>query len=131
MNLGLSQKSYAPTMLRRLIPITFLTAQFLLFSLPSSAQSPMSPFSCPCTLQGSVVDTVSGQPVPHALVKLTTNSPRATLTDSEGKFQFEGLPAGSVTLEAGKPGFLDNNGFGSSTGATPHFSSDPAPRPPF
>jgi carboxypeptidase family protein len=65
--------------------------------------------SCPCTLRGSVVDSVSGQPVPHALVKLTAPSPHAALTDSEGKFQFEGLPAGSVTLEAIKPGFLGNS----------------------
>jgi len=65
--------------------------------------------SCPCTLRGSVVDSVSGQPVPHALVKLSGASPRAALTDSDGKFQFEGLPAGSVTPEAIKPGFLGNS----------------------
>jgi hypothetical protein len=52
------------------------------------------------------VDSVSGQPVPRALIKLSTASHRATLTDSKGKFQFENLPAGSVTLEGEKPGFL-------------------------
>jgi hypothetical protein len=52
------------------------------------------------------VDSVSGQPVPHALVKVSGDPSRATLTDSEGKFQFEALPAGSVILEAEKPGFL-------------------------
>jgi len=90
---------------RRLIPIIFFATQLLFFALPSLAQSASSS-SCPCTLQGSVVDSVSGQPVPHALVRLAASSPRAVLTDSEGKFQFENLPAGPVTLVAEKPGYL-------------------------
>lgn len=96
-------------MLRHHISSIFFAAQFLFFALPSQAQFPTS--SCPCTLRGSVVDSVSAQPVPHALVKLTAPSPRAVLTDSEGQFQFEGLPAGSVTLEAEKPGFLTRDAF--------------------
>ena len=58
------------------------------------------------------MDSVSGQPVPHALVRLAAPSPRAMLTDSEGKFQFEALPAGSVTLEAEKPGYLGRDSIG-------------------
>src|ERR1700757_4801892 len=92
----------------RLIPTILFAfaAQFLFCAYPAPAQSSASSFSCPCTLQGSVVDSISGQPVPHALVRLSAPSPRAALTDSEGKFQFESLPAGSVTLEGEKPGFL-------------------------
>lgn len=93
-------------MLRPCIPTFLLASQFLFVSHPSSAQSSVPSSSCPCTLRGSVVDSVSGQPVPHALVKLTAPSPRALLTDSVGKFQFEGLPAGTSTLEATKPGYL-------------------------
>lgn len=92
--------------MRRLIPTLLFAAQTL-FSAPCSlAQSSTHSSSCPCTLTGSVVNSVSGQPVPHALVKLSGASSRAVFTDSEGKFQFEGLPAGSATLEAYKPGFL-------------------------
>src|SRR5437763_3071325 len=98
-------------MLRLCIPTILLAAQFFFFGYPSSAQSPAAS-PCPCTLQGSVVDSISGQPVPHALVKLTAPSPRAALTDSAGRFQFEGLPAGSATLEAEKPGFLARDPFG-------------------
>lgn len=90
---------------RAFIPGLLLAAQFLFSAHLTPAQSSTSS-SCPCTLRGSVVDSVSGQPVPHALVSLSGTSSRAALTDSEGKFQFEGLPAGSVILEAGKPGFL-------------------------
>ena len=90
---------------RRFIPTVLFAAQFLFCAYSAPPQSTASS-SCPCTLQGSVVDAVSGQPVPHALVRLAAPSPRAALTDSEGKFQFEGLPAASVTLEAEKPGYL-------------------------
>jgi len=97
---------------RRLTPTILFAAQFLFCPYPAPAQSSASSFSCPCTLQGSVVDSISGQPVPHALVRLTSPSPRATLTDSEGKFQFESLAAGSVTLEGEKPGFLTRDPLG-------------------
>jgi hypothetical protein len=105
-------QEFVHTMARRLIPTVLFAAQFLFPAHPASAQSLPPSSSCPCTLQGSVVDSVSGQPVPHALVKLTAPSPRAALTDSEGKFQFEGLPAGSLTLEAEKPGFLARDSSG-------------------
>lgn len=104
-------------MLRLLIPAVLFATPFLFLPNSSLAQNPTpSNISCPCTLQGSVVDSVSGQPVPHALVKLSGASPRAALTDSEGKFQFENLPAGSATLEAEKPGYLSRDSMG------PHLS---------
>lgn len=98
---------------RRLIPIILFAAPALFPAHSSSAQSLPPSSSGPCTLQGSVVDAVSGQPVPHALVKLSAAAAaRATLTDSAGRFQFEALPAGPVTLEAEKPGFLTRDRFG-------------------
>lgn len=93
-----------------LIPTIFLASLFLLSAYSTPAQSSTSS-SCPCALRGSVVDSVSGQPVPHALVKLSGASSGAALTDSDGKFQFEGLPAGSMILEAEKPGFLAQDPF--------------------
>ncbi len=116
-------------MLRRLMPTTFLATQFFFAPHLSPAQSLPPSSSCPCTLQGSVVDSVSGQPIPHALVRLTANSHRATLTGSEGKFQFEGLPAGSVTLQAGKPGYLDNDAFGPWSGTRSLFQFGPGAAP--
>lgn len=115
-------------MLRLCIPTILLAAQFFFFGYPSSAQSPAAS-PCPCTLQGSVVDSISGQPVPHALVKLTAPSPRAALTDSAGRFQFEGLPAGSVTLEAVKPGYLGNDGFVPWSGRVTPFQLGPDAAP--
>src|SRR5438067_4293125 len=98
---------------RRLIPLILFAATALFPAHSSSAQSLPPSSSGPCTLQGSVVDAVSGQPVPHALVKLSAAAAaRATLTDSAGRFQFEALPAGPFTLEAEKPGFLTRDRFG-------------------
>jgi hypothetical protein len=94
-----------PHMLRALTPASLFAASFVLFPLLARPQSFAPPSSCPCTLRGSVVNVVSGQPVSRALVRLSGDS-RATFTDSEGKFQFNGLPAGSFTLLAEKPGFL-------------------------
>ena len=92
----------------RLIPIPFFLLAFL-SSLVRAQESPGS--SCPCTLQGTVVDSISGAPVRGALVESSndTGSARGTLTDSQGAFQFEGLPAGSVSLMATKPGFLTSS----------------------
>src|SRR5690242_7244615 len=112
-------------MLRPFIPTLLLAAQFLFLNNPSSAQSSMASSSCPCSLRGSVVDSVSGQPVPHALVKLSGASPRAALTDSDGKFQFEGLPAGSVILEAQKPGYLGRDRLGSWSSNTSSYKLGP------
>ena len=99
--------------MRRVFILTVLFSSFF-FSLQSaSAQSFASTSTCPCTLRGTVVDSVSGQPIHRALVRLTAPNTTAVLTDSEGKFQFEGLPAGLVSLEAQKPGFLPRDIFGS------------------
>lgn len=92
--------------MRCLIPTLLLAAPILFSARPSFPQSPMPASDCPCILRGSVVNSVSGQPVPHALVTLSAPSSMAALTDSAGKFQFEGLPAGSATVEVTKPGFL-------------------------
>src|SRR5215472_11208074 len=112
-------------MFRFFIPTLLLAAQFVLFTNSSAAQSSAPSSSCPCTLRGSVVDSVSSQPVPHALVKLSSASPHAALTDSEGKFHFEGLPAGSLTVEAQKPGFLSNNGSSPFSGSVYSFELGP------
>src|SRR5690242_16817057 len=100
-------------MLRSFIPAILFAAQFLLAPHSSSAQSSSSPSSCPCTLSGSVVDSVSRRPVAHALVRLSPGLLPAVLTDSEGRFQFENVPAGFVTLAARKPGFLSGDDYSS------------------
>src|SRR5215467_2425028 len=93
-------RTQAPGAMTRLAPFLLLAAQE---SPPSS--------SCPCTLRGTVINSVTGAPVPGALVQSSSPSQPANLTDSEGNFHFEGLPAGVLSVSATKPGFLAQNPF--------------------
>ncbi len=58
------------------------------------------------TLSGSVVNTVTGESIGHALVRIYGSSQRAVFSDGEGHFQIEGLPSGMVTVSAQKPGYF-------------------------
>jgi len=81
------------------------------------------------TLSGTVVNSVTGEPVSRALVQISSNQApvfhppmgeeddpnafdpgyrqRTMLTDREGRFKFEGLPQMRTTLIARKPGFFN------------------------
>ena len=63
------------------------------------------------TLSGSVVNSVTGESVGHALVRIAGSSQRTVFTDGEGHFQFEGLPAGRVIVTAQKPGYFSQQEF--------------------
>ncbi len=52
------------------------------------------------------MNSVTGESVGHALVWLSGASQRTVFTDGEGHFQIEGLPAGTVTVRAQKPGYF-------------------------
>ncbi len=58
------------------------------------------------TVTGTVVNSVTGAPVSRAMVEMYAGSQRETMTNSDGQFEFSGLPAGQVTLSARKPGFF-------------------------
>jgi len=77
-------------------------------------------------LSGTVVNSVTGEGISRALVRASGQAPRTAFTDSEGHFQFEGLPAGQIALTAQKPGYvseqetggpLERISIGPSTGA--------------
>lgn len=57
------------------------------------------------SLGGSVVNSVTGEPVQRALVSATNR--QYAMTDSSGHFQVDGLPRGDVTVTAAKPGFFN------------------------
>src|SRR5262249_11533733 len=61
-------------------------------------------------IEGNVFNLVTGEPLRKAAVNLT--SPEIRLldyTDSAGKFQFSGLPAGTYRLSATRAGFLPHS----------------------
>lgn len=58
------------------------------------------------TVSGTVVNSVTGEGIGGALVQMYANRQRAKLTGADGKFQFEGLPRGTFTVVAQKPGYF-------------------------
>ena len=59
-------------------------------------------------VSGTVVDSVTGVPIPRALVKLEAQPGRYVLTDANGTFRFEGVAEGLLHMEAEKPGFFSS-----------------------
>jgi len=102
-------------MFRLLRTLLFFSFPLLFASRLSSQQPSPDSSSGPCTLRGVVLDAVTGNPIHNAFVQASTGSASSTLTDSEGKFQLDALPAGRITVHATKPGFLSNEEFGSSS----------------
>ena len=58
------------------------------------------------TLGGTVVNSVTGEPIRRALVQIFMSPQQAVLTDVDGKFEFNSLPRGQTNVAARKPGFL-------------------------
>ena len=69
------------------------------------------------TVTGAVVNSVTGEPIARALVRVPGVVQRTAFTDSEGHFQIEGVQEGSF-IEAQKPGYFspqDSEGGGGNT----------------
>jgi Carboxypeptidase regulatory-like domain len=97
-------------MLRLRIPAVLFV---LLCATYNSAQN-VSPFSPPDNsveppkfrVSGVVVNSATGQPIRRALVALYSGQQRATMTDSDGRFEFEDIPQSNVAVAAQRPGFF-------------------------
>jgi len=100
---------------RLLISVLLIASHLFCISVLSAQQPTFSSASCPCTLRGTVLDSVTGNPIHGAFVQASADSARSAFTDAEGKFQFDALPAGPLTLTAAKPGFLSNEELGPSS----------------
>ena len=57
-------------------------------------------------LSGIVVNSVTGEPIRRALVRIYVGQQTAVLTDSEGKFAFDDLPPTNTEIEVRKPGYF-------------------------
>jgi len=73
--------------------------------LPTAAAFvlPLAAADATFCIGGTIVNAVSGEPMRRAAIS-TPDS--ATLSDAAGSFRFCGLPAGSYSINAEKPGFL-------------------------
>jgi Carboxypeptidase regulatory-like domain len=76
-----------------------------LFPSPAfGAQFPQTAASYP--VRGTVVNSLTGEPIRGALVQIYANRQRSMLTGGDGTFQFADVPAGTVNLNVRKPGFF-------------------------
>jgi hypothetical protein len=78
---------------------------------PARAQTVPGPSDQPAQrydVQGTVVNSATGEPVRRALVQTYGAPPprNAVLSDGEGHFELRDLPAGEFTIQASKPGFF-------------------------
>ena len=90
----------------------FFCAWYVALAGFSSAQvnSYPSPPNTGFTLDGTVVNSVTGEPIARALVRVYGVAQRSAFTDSEGHFQIDSLPAGSVDIGLQKPGYSNQQG---------------------
>jgi hypothetical protein len=68
------------------------------------AQSASGAASYP--VRGTVVNSITGEPIRGALVQIYSNRQRSVLTGGDGSFEFAEVPAGTVNLNVQKPGFF-------------------------
>jgi hypothetical protein len=61
-------------------------------------------------VEGVVLNSVTGKPIPRVLVQLSSYPSQAVLTGPEGEFSFQNVPATSMRLTANKPGYLGPRG---------------------
>lgn len=103
------------------VALTVLTAA-IAFGFQGQRTASPPPSTGTGVIVGTVVDGVTGRPVPGALVTLGgrfPQQPAPIIVGSDGRFVFRDLPAGSFSLPVTKAGYLDSSaGRTSPTGAT-------------
>ena len=57
-------------------------------------------------VRGTVLNSVTGEPIRGALVQIYANRQRSVLTGADGSFQFENVPAGTLNFNVQKPGYF-------------------------
>ncbi|HZQ19405.1 MAG TPA: carboxypeptidase-like regulatory domain-containing protein [Terriglobales bacterium] len=70
-------------------------------------------------LNGTVVNSVTGEPIGRTLVRLNIGGERLAFSDSSGHFEFDGLPAGPASVVVQKPGYFGEEQLENHRGRTP------------
>lgn len=80
----------------------------LVLSTFASAQiQPATPNdSAKYSLTGTVVNSVTGEPIRRALVQIYTGAQLMVLTDGNGRFEYDNLSRGQTSINVRKPGFF-------------------------
>jgi Carboxypeptidase regulatory-like domain len=59
-------------------------------------------------VSGTVVNSVTGEAIGHALVRINSFPQRTSFSDGEGHFEIDGLAAGRANITAQKPGYVSD-----------------------
>jgi hypothetical protein len=98
-------RTLIPPRQARLVWPRTLSLLLALFPFPTfGAQFAQSDAAYP--IRGTVVNSVTGEPIRGVLVQIYSNRQRSVLTGADGGFQFADVPAGTVNLSVHKPGFF-------------------------
>jgi hypothetical protein len=102
---GITQSAFSA--IQTLCAVAF----FLAIAIGGLAQAAPAVTPAPVyRIAGTVVNAVTGEPVPRATVAVLSETNRemvqSVVTDNEGRFSLEGLAAGKYPLMASKRGFL-------------------------
>jgi hypothetical protein len=81
------------------------------------------------SLQGTVVNSVTGEAVRNALVQIYGYRNLSMLTGPDGKFKFEGLPNESTVIQVRKPGFFSEDEIHQSPGGQKQYIVGPDTEP--
>lgn len=60
------------------------------------------------TVTGTVTNSLTGAPIYHAMVQMREQGSQSALTGPDGRFQFQDVAEGRITLVVTKPGFFDS-----------------------
>jgi hypothetical protein len=85
-----------------------LAAATLAAQNPAAQPQPQEPPS-DCAADGTVVNSLTGQPLPRANVTPSSNDGSGASTDAEGKWKISNLTCGSVFFRAEKGGYIQNS----------------------
>jgi 5-hydroxyisourate hydrolase-like protein (transthyretin family) len=87
----------------RLLPSLVLTMAATI-CIGQVSEGPPTASSTAHTVSGQVVNSVTGEPIPRARVQVGTQ--QATLTDHDGRFEFDNVSEDSTYASASKPGYF-------------------------
>src|SRR5208283_3084896 len=78
---------------------------FLAFTAVAAAQQ-QAPVRTDCAVDGNVVNSLTGEPVPRARVLLMGPIPQFVAADNSGHWSFSNVACGPIQIAATRPGFL-------------------------
>jgi hypothetical protein len=90
-----------------LIIVATSAAQDVIVDTPEQAQ-PSPAVTGTSSIEGTVVNDATGEPVKKAQVHLMGSASPVVITDTSGSFAFHKLPAGTYTINAMRDGFDQN-----------------------